>query len=147
MAGAPSPPGHKPHGRTPYEPPAQSVAGQVVDALLMLVLVVITLYLPLLLKLAGGGTTTKTVENPTWESLGQNAVMAAQWEKLDFTPEKAATIIGTRFDYAFNWGAMAFPASSSSATSCSCSATRTSSTARSSPSGSTGRRATEVAGG
>ncbi len=76
----------------------------------MLVLVVITLYLPLLLKLAGGGTTTKTVENPTWESLGQNAVMAAQWEKLDFTPEKAATIIGTRFDYAFNWGAMAFTA-------------------------------------
>lgn len=97
-------------GRKPYQPPAQSVAGQIVDAVLMLVLVVITLYLPLLLKLAGGGTTKTEFPNPTWESLGQNATMAAQWEKLEFTPEKAAAIIGTRFDYAFNWGAVAFTA-------------------------------------
>jgi hypothetical protein len=72
--------------------------------------VFITLYLPLLLKLAGGGTTTTEYPNPSWESLGQNAVMAAQWEKLGIAPEKAATIIGTRFDYSFNWTALAFTA-------------------------------------
>ncbi|WP_246696940.1 hypothetical protein [Methylobacterium planeticum] len=73
----------------------------------MLVLVFFTLYLPLLFKLAGGGTTTTEYPNPTWEALGQNAVMAAQWEKLGIAPEKAATIIGTRFDYALNWSALA----------------------------------------
>ncbi|MEA1833868.1 hypothetical protein U8607_17415 [Methylobacterium durans] len=93
--------------REPYEPPTQPVAGQIFDALLMLVLVFITLYLPLLFKLAGAGTTTTEFPNPTWESLGQNATMAAQWEKLGYAPEKAAAIIGTRFDYAFNWTAVA----------------------------------------
>ncbi|GJE27178.1 hypothetical protein [Methylobacterium organophilum] len=96
--------------RKPYEPPVQSVAGQIFDAVLMLVLVFITLYLPLLLKLAGGGTTTTEYPNATWESLGQNPTMAAQWEKLGFAPEKAAAIVGTRFDYAFNWGAVALTA-------------------------------------
>ncbi|GJE81164.1 hypothetical protein [Methylorubrum thiocyanatum] len=97
-------------GRPPYEPPIQSVLGQIVDAVLMLVLVFITLYLPLLFKLAGGGTSTTELPNPTWDSLGQNATMAGQWEKLGFTPEKAAGIIGTRFDYSFNWGLVALTA-------------------------------------
>lgn len=92
--------------KPPYEPPTQSVFGQVFDALLMLVLVLVTLYLPLLLGLAGGGTTKKTFENPTWESLGQNAVMAEQWEKLGFNPVTAAEIIGTRYDYSFSWIAL-----------------------------------------
>ena len=96
--------------KIPYEPPTQSVAGQIFDALLMLILVFITLYLPLLLKLAGGGTTTTDYPNPSWESLGQSAVMAVQWEKLGIAPEKAATMIGTRFDYSFNWTALAFTA-------------------------------------
>jgi uncharacterized protein YneF (UPF0154 family) len=96
--------------RTPYEPPKQSVIGQIVDAFLMLALVLVTLYLPLLLGLAGGGTTTKTYENPTWEALGQNAVMAEQWEKLGFDPVKAAEIIGKRFDYEFSWLALAVTA-------------------------------------
>lgn len=93
-----------------YEPPTQSIAGQIFDAFLMLVLVFFTLYLPLLLKLAGSGTTKSEYPNPTWESLGQNAVMAAQWEKLGISPDKAAVIIGTRFDYAFNWSALALTA-------------------------------------
>lgn len=92
--------------KPPYEPPTQSVFGQVFDALLMLVLVVVTLYLPVLLGLAGGGTTTKTYENPTWATLGQNAAMAEQWEKLGFDPVKAAEIIGKRFDYDFSWIAL-----------------------------------------
>lgn len=96
--------------KRPYEPPTQSVFGQIVDAFLMLVLVVVTLYLPLLLGLAGGGTTSKTVENPTWESLGQNPAMAGQWEKLGFDPAKAAEIIGKRFDYDFSWLALAVTA-------------------------------------
>ncbi|MBP27800.1 hypothetical protein [Methylobacterium sp.] len=96
--------------KLPYEPPTQSVAGQIFDALLMLVLVFITLYLPLWLKLAGGGTTTTEYPNPSWQALGQNPVMAAQWEKLGFSAEKAASIVGTRFDYSFNWISLAFTA-------------------------------------
>jgi succinate dehydrogenase hydrophobic anchor subunit len=92
--------------KAPYEPPAQSVVGQIVDAFLMLALVLVTLYLPLLLGLAGGGTTVQTFDNPTWATLGQNAAMAAQWEKLGYHPAKAAEIIGKRFDYSFSWAAL-----------------------------------------
>lgn len=96
--------------KQPYEPPTQSVAGQIFDAVLMLILVLITLYLPLLFKLAGSGTRTTEYVNPSWESLSQNATMATQWERLGYSPEKAATIIGTQFDYTFNWTALAFTA-------------------------------------
>jgi hypothetical protein len=96
--------------KAPYEPPTQSVFGQVVDAFLMLALVLVILYLPLLLGLAGGGTTVKTFDAPTWQALGQNATMAAQWEKLGFDPAKAAEIIGKRFDYEFSWVALAVTA-------------------------------------
>ncbi|MFC7054379.1 hypothetical protein ACFQI3_16935 [Hansschlegelia quercus] len=89
--------------RTPYEPPAQPVLGQVFDALLVLGLVLVTLYLPLLLKLAGSGTISDIADKPSWETLGQNPVMAGQWEKLGFDPASAATIVGTRFDYSFSW--------------------------------------------
>ena len=92
----------------PYEPPQQSVLGQIFDAFSMLILVFITLYLPLWLKLAGSGTTATEYPEPTWEALGQNPTMAAQWEKLGFSAEKAATIIGTRFDYSISWAALAF---------------------------------------
>lgn len=96
--------------RRPYEPPTQSVFGQIIDAVLMLGLVVVTLYLPLLLGLAGSGATTAAYDNPTWETLKQNATMAAQWEKLGFTPESAAAIIGARFDYSVSWMAFAVTA-------------------------------------
>lgn len=92
--------------KPPYEPPAQSVFGQVVDAFLVLALVLVTLYLPLLLGLAGGGVSTKVFDAPTWEALGQNAAMAEQWTKLGYDPAKAAEIIGKRFDYEFSWGAL-----------------------------------------
>jgi len=96
--------------RPPYEPPAQSVFGQIIDAVLMLGLVVVTLYLPLLLGLAGSGATTKAYDNPSWETLGQNPTMAAQWEKLGFTPDTASAIIGARFDYSVSWIAFAVTA-------------------------------------
>jgi len=92
--------------KPPYEPPAQSVLGQVIDAFLVLALVLVTLYLPLLLGLAGGGVSVKTFDAPTWEALGQNAAMAEQWVKLGFDPAKAAEIIGKRFDYEFSWIAL-----------------------------------------
>lgn len=86
----------------PYRPPEQSKAGQIFDSVFLLALVYVVLFAPLVLGLTGGGTTTKTVEQPTWEALGQNERMAAQWEKLGYTPESAAEIITTRFDYSIN---------------------------------------------
>lgn len=88
--------------RKVYKPPQQGKIGQVFDSLFLLALVYITLFAPLVLGLTGGGTVTRTVEEPTWEALGQNAAMAGQWEKLGFTPETAAEMITTRFDYAIN---------------------------------------------
>ena len=85
-----------------YKPPEQGTGGQWFDSLFLLALVYITLFAPLVLGLTGGGTTTKTVENPTWQALGQNATMAAQWEKLGYTPQSAADMITTRFDYSIN---------------------------------------------
>ena len=35
----------------------------------------------------------------TWQSLEQNEVQQAQWVKLGYDPDKAATIINNRFDY------------------------------------------------
>ena len=91
--------------KQPYRPPEQSKSGQVFDSIFLLALVYVVLFAPLILGLTGGGTTTKQVENPTWEALQQNETMAAQWEKLGFTPESAAEIITTRFDYTINpWG-------------------------------------------
>ena len=87
-----------------YQPPIQGKTGQVIDTLFVVALVFVSLLLPLLI---GGGASSYTVpdarENPTWESLEQNATMQAQWEKLDMTPKEAGELINTRFDYSFSW--------------------------------------------
>lgn len=89
----------KPH----YEPPKQSAFGQLFDSLFLLILVFAALFTPLYLKLAGGGKTDLALaDTKTWEGLGQNAVQQAQWIKLGMTPETAAPIITSRFDYSFN---------------------------------------------
>ncbi|CAA2142278.1 hypothetical protein [Hyphomicrobium sp. ghe19] len=89
----------KPH----YEPPKQSAFGQLFDSLFLLVLVFAALFTPLYLKLAGGGKTDLALaDTKTWEGLGQNAVQQAQWVKLGMTPETAAPMITSRFDYSFN---------------------------------------------
>lgn len=86
-----------------YEPPKQSAFGQLVDSLFLLVLVLAALFAPLYLKLAGGGKIDLPVaDKSTWVGLGQNAVQQAQWEKLGFTPDTAASLITSRFDYSFN---------------------------------------------
>ena len=85
-----------------YEPPKQSGGGQFFDAMVVLVLVYAALLAPVVLGLtqsAIGGEAEVAAANLTWESLGQNAAMQAQWEKLGVSIEEAAAIINSRFDY------------------------------------------------
>jgi hypothetical protein len=86
-----------------YTPPSQGLFGQIFDSILILVLVYASLMVPLLMKktaepAAETAVAAEVVVN-TWESLGQNEVMQAQWVKLGFDPDKAAVIINNRFDY------------------------------------------------
>ena len=87
-----------------YTPPIQSKLGQIIDVIVLLALSIGSLYIPLIYGLSGSAKVTTVVENPTWESLGQNPAMVAQWEKLGFTdPASAHDLITTRFDYSFSW--------------------------------------------
>ena len=85
-----------------YQPPQQSKLGQVIDSLFLLALVFLALFAPLYLGLAGGGKTAIEFAEKTWAGMGQNETMAAQWEKLGYTPESAADLIASRFDYSFS---------------------------------------------
>ena len=85
-----------------YQPPQQSKLGQVIDSLFLLALVFLALFAPLYLGLAGGGKTAIEFAEKTWASMGQNETMVAQWEKLGYTPESAADLIASRFDYSFS---------------------------------------------
>jgi hypothetical protein len=85
-----------------YTPPKQGLLGQMFDTILVLVLVYASLMMPLLMKeeaKAEEPAVAAEVVVNTWESLGQNEVMQAQWVKLGFDPDKAAVIINNRFDY------------------------------------------------
>lgn len=84
---------------SPYEPPRQSRLGQWIDAGVLLLLVFGALYAPVLLGWTSPAANPQPVQNPTWESLHQNAAMAAQWQKLGYDPAKAAPLITSRFDY------------------------------------------------
>ena len=85
-----------------YFPPIQSKASQFFDVIVILALTIVTLYLPTWLKLAGASKVPNPVENPTWESLGQNAVMVERWNMLGFADAaSAADTITARFDYSF----------------------------------------------
>jgi hypothetical protein len=87
-----------------YKPPVQSKIGQIIDVIVLMVLAIGSLYIPLKLGLSGSAKVTTVVENPTWESLGQNEAMVAQWGKLGFAdPASAHDLIMTRFDYSFSW--------------------------------------------
>ncbi|HSY88775.1 MAG TPA: hypothetical protein VLA85_19585 [Verrucomicrobiae bacterium] len=97
-----------------YEPPKQSIEGQVFDVIFLLALVFGALFLPIWLKIAvpsrveklpegvtyqAAADGTKTWTGLTWEKLGQNPTMQAQWEKLGYSKESAADIITQPFDY------------------------------------------------
>lgn len=86
-----------------YTPPNQGFFGQIFDTVLVLILVYASLMVPLLFKAeakaeAAAAAAVEAVK-ATWESLGQNAVQQEQWIKLGYDPEKAATLINSRFDY------------------------------------------------
>ncbi len=90
--------------KTPYQPPSQSKAGMIIDSIFLLVLVYAALMAPLLLTTGGGEEAAAAGPAGeeaaiTWESLGQNESMAAQWQKLGMAPEDAAPIINDKFDY------------------------------------------------
>ena len=86
-----------------YIPPNQGMFGQIFDTILILVLVYASLMLPLLMKKdaapAAEPAAAAEVVKVTWQSLGQNEVMQAQWVKLGYDPDKAAVLINNRFDY------------------------------------------------
>jgi hypothetical protein len=97
-----------------YQPPKQSLFGQLFDVGFLLTLVFGALFLPIWLKIATPsrveklptGVTyvkaadgTKTWTGLSWEKLGQNPTMQAQWQKLGYTKETAADIVTQPFDY------------------------------------------------
>jgi predicted PurR-regulated permease PerM len=106
-----------------YSPPQQSRGGQVFDVCLLLVLVFLALFLPIWMAIAvpsrveklptgvtyttatdASGATTKTWTGLSWEALGQNPTMQAQWQKLGYTAESAADIITQPFEYDIDYG-------------------------------------------
>jgi len=90
-----------------YEAPTQGKASQLIDVVVLVVLTFGALFVPIWLKLAGAAKLVAApVENPTWETLGQNAAQAAQYEALGYTPESAHDLILARFDYSFSIGAL-----------------------------------------
>ena len=91
-----------------YTAPTQGFFGQIIDVVVLIVLIVGALRLPLWLGLAGSWKVPNPVENPTWESLGQNAVMVEKWNALGFADAAAAhDMITARFDYSFTWTGVA----------------------------------------
>jgi len=86
-----------------YTPPAQSKLGQIIDVIVLLVLAIGSLFIPLWLHLAGSDKVPHPIDNPTWETLGQNATMVEKWGQLGFAdPASAQEIITSRFDYSFS---------------------------------------------
>ncbi len=88
-----------------YKAPQQSFIGQIVDIAFLIVTIFLALWLPLKLGLAGAAKVIDPITDPawatapSWELLKQNETMAAQWEKLGFTPETAHDIIQNHFHY------------------------------------------------
>jgi predicted PurR-regulated permease PerM len=101
-----------------YNPPKQSIPGQIVDVIFLLALVFLALFVPLWLQIAvpsrierlpanvtytAAADGTRTWTGLTWEALGQNPTMQAQWEKLGYSVEGAAEIITQPFDYTIDY--------------------------------------------
>ena len=90
-----------------YIPPKQSKVSQIIDVIFLVALSVGALFMPLWLGLAGSTKTSTPMTDPTWETLGQNTVQAAQYEALGYTPATASDMITARFYYSFGWGNLA----------------------------------------
>jgi hypothetical protein len=86
-----------------YTPPEQERTMQIVDIAFLVLAIFIALWLPLKLGLAGAAKEIDKIDNPTWETLGQNATMVTAWEKLGYTPATAHDIIQNHFHYNIDW--------------------------------------------
>lgn len=93
-----------------YEPPQQSIAGQIIDSILILILVVASLFAPVYFKLAADKHINLTFPGKDWAAMGQNAVAQQQWVKLGLTLDTAHDMIASRFDYTFSWTMFAITA-------------------------------------
>ena len=85
-----------------YTPPEQSVFGQDFDTLFLLALVLGSLLAPWYFQLSGSAKITTDLAGKSWTDMGQTAAQQAAWETLGQTPETAAPIIGSKFDYTFD---------------------------------------------
>lgn len=86
-----------------YSPPRQGKASQLIDVVVLVALTVGALFVPLWMGMAGAAKTVAAPDaNPTWESLGQTSVQAAQYEALGYDPASAHDLILARFDYSFS---------------------------------------------
>jgi flagellar basal body-associated protein FliL len=80
-----------------YQPPKQGKASQLIDVIVLVVLTVGALFVPLWMGMAGAAKSVATpVENPTWESLGQNEAQSAKYEALGYDPASAHDLILAR---------------------------------------------------
>lgn len=87
-----------------YTPPVQSRAMQWVDIIFVVVAIFLALWLPLKAGWAGVSRAIATIENPTWELLGQTPAQVEQWVKLGYADAAAAhDIIQNKFDYTIDW--------------------------------------------
>ncbi len=85
-----------------YTPPEQDKILQFVDIGFLVFAIFVALWVPLSLG-AGAAKSIDKIENPTWETLGQNPTMVSFWEKLGHTPQTAHDIIQNRFHYNIDW--------------------------------------------
>jgi hypothetical protein len=106
-----------------YNPPQQRKIGQIFDVLCLLVMVFLVLFVPVWAKIAvpsrirvlpegvqmqeitkEDGSPGQAWTGLTWEAIGQNPAMQAQWQALGYDLESAADIVTQPFDYTFDVG-------------------------------------------
>ena len=86
-----------------YNPPEQPIVMQLFDIACLVAAIFLALWFPLYMGWAGISKSLEKIDNPTWDALKQNPTMAAQWEKLGFTPETAGAIIQNKWVYSIDW--------------------------------------------
>ena len=90
-----------------YNPPEQSLPGQVFDSLCLLALILSLLFGPLAFGVEPAQTVDRTISAQSWEALGQNDAMAFAWERLGYTPETAKPLIAKQFVYVVDFWTLA----------------------------------------
>ena len=86
-----------------YDPPEQPKLFQLFDIVCLVGAIFLALWFPLFMGWAGISKTLEKIDNPTWDAMKQSKSMAAQWEKLGFTPATAHDIIQNKWVYTIDW--------------------------------------------